>query len=1387
MYSIQCKRKAAPDNGCQRIAPQRRKSKCHTTSSVPTSQELKPRNACVLVRFRHKFYLVHTRKLPHLLVLARGTLKDWRLQLHPAYLLLKRRSGRIVKFLPQFFKGRRRDGAWNSEFGGEITAPIKSSIQENAECRRRKVEHRTARVRKRKESEKTVSDEERSTEESNMESPQGTLRRELRRDDFWEAISPDYNYLMDCELIQSCREARGELALDEAGVSPLCDTLSFAKFVRQFNHLHDWLHELHSSILDSMPEQRPDAIVRVQQELHQHEASVKLFAEEAQNLCAVGPNMKEDVNRRMNLLSNKWEAVSRAVEPSKEDTMEPSGFQEVAQEMRRLRGWLRELEGRLPSQLVGSSCSFQQLQEHLSEQQAVQQEIESRGRFVKSLLRQCESLSCTSAGAGEATDSSLQGAGEASSLRKSSSSLPLPSWKAQRFCRVAANLEKRWHGLWLKSLEWQCRLEQLINKYGNQWDSGSDRGHGDEPLSKQPRLSNEWDEDLSAMEVTVPLPGANVAQDPVRQSDSPTPQWDIPPPVQPAAPTYLEKGVMVGTTGIAELKAKTGSGRFEIIQDVGYSSESSTQLSSEDCIHIYSYGPEETSKSYWENDAGDVERPGLEGRWNSAPEEDYEDYKTCPLIQNTGPAADLYRMTSLEPEGGFSDLNSEAVNAILGDDDEWKDGLADGLSSEKQDTSNSSCPLDVSFMTEVAAVRRVKRTLETTKVTKVQEWLERCNSSAGGEEDEDSAPCHVDSSCDASGEYTTNEEDNDSDAADTSSSGSQGRTTSRSVSLSKSGTGSVETVVQVGAGGDARYGGVVMRTGLRSKKRGRDRPWSVTDVKGAGALSALSPFSTSETALNVLMSAASGQQGLGSEGRPRTCSVGVQKDLSDLSSPEHRLHRQRRARAFRSRTFRSDSSSEAVSGSSSARLRRVRDVSAASLSGSAGHLSGHHTSSSGTENYHDCMGISQASLNGFPVCDATLTHVEEQSSVSDQMWDDYQDPPYCSEPYSEQTADEDQVKKLLHFGDDYRAFIGSHSDTSSLSGLHEGPRRPPHKLPRSTSKTQVNAATDFDSDSDVEDFQHLLGQSVRAYQFIQNTLQKHLNREPKEIATSKFAELVATCQTNLHCLQVIKVHLHTGAHSPQLEKLISQWEALLTELQRRQSTTQKSTESSGNQPQQQEADVLSDIAALRAELDALARLVRKPSPKMSSDLASEEHDLPRMEQRVQELKVALSSLHGIRESLLEVKLKVHRLTAEGGSPCFREHVQDLYRQWDDAYEMSGAKLTELQAMKNQWGAESQDALSERVAALEDSTVVTSEKKVTSENSRSPTSKPSSKDDPPSGRRLWRILKAALPVQVALVLLYCVACLMEPHCCDLLNNFHASFGPQLSYTHGPPPV
>ncbi|EFN81645.1 hypothetical protein EAI_05435 [Harpegnathos saltator] len=53
--------------------------------------------------------------------------------------------------------------------------------------------------------------------------------------------------------------------------------------------------------------------------------------------------------------------------------------------------------------------------------------------------------------------------------------------------------------------------------------------------------------------------------------------------------------------------------------------------------------------------------------------------------------------------------------------------------------------------------------------------------------------------------------------------------------------------------------------------------------------------------------------------------------------------------------------------------------------------------------------------------------------------------------------------------------------------------------------------------------------------------------------------------------------------------------------------------------------------------------------------------------------------------------------------------------------------------------------------------------------------------------VWRILKVALPFQLALIALFCAACLLEPHCCEAANTLNLSLTPQLRYIGGPPPV
>ena len=70
---------------------------------------------------------------------------------------------------------------------------------------------------------------------------------------------------------------------------------------------------------------------------------------------------------------------------------------------------------------------------------------------------------------------------------------------------------------------------------------------------------------------------------------------------------------------------------------------------------------------------------------------------------------------------------------------------------------------------------------------------------------------------------------------------------------------------------------------------------------------------------------------------------------------------------------------------------------------------------------------------------------------------------------------------------------------------------------------------------------------------------------------------------------------------------------------------------------------------------------------------------------------------------------------------------------------------------------------------------------------SPASASSSRGQP----FFFRVLRAALPLQLLLLLLIGLACLVpmteEDYSCHHANNFARSFHPMLRYTNGPPPI
>lgn len=509
--------------------------------------------------------------------------------------------------------------------------------------------------------------------------------------------------------------------------------------------------------------------------------------------------------------------------------------------------------------------------------------------------------------------------------------------------------------------------------------------------------------------------------------------------------------------------------------------------------------------------------------------------------------------------------------------------------------------------------------------------------------------------------------------------------------------------------------------------------------------------------------------------------------------------------------------------------------------------------------------------------DIVLTHLEEQSTVSDQVWDGYQEMPYLSEGYSEATVDEDAVRKLTEFGDDYGSVIGlplrllePPDDNNNKEECVKSPKKSSKSIPVNQRVSSISQ----DSDSDSEDLHYVIEEAGKALHFARAILKRR--ETGVHLTSAGYADLLATCGTHLRCLETIRKHIDGKEHNfsasdlTELHYLIDEWQ----ELKRNTEMFEKSED-----PARQK------YIKAQENIDALFN-------KMSQLSSFSDIDISRMaswedvEKNMSMLQMVLSSLQEAKEQLLSVNLQVHRFTTEYGDDenfkdcSLKEDITELYRQWEDAYEQNGTKLTELETLKTDWEVYNEkirslklriiaeefqddcdnsrlistetgsDSFQKDLEELEESSGLLESRlkggdawtnieqelrdlrrrihrkdipqrtASPSVNRRSPSSRveedaddhfedaiqqlcedrdhsrsstPKKKDaatsiSPKRNRsRFWRIVKVAVPVQVALVLLYCLACYLEPSCCNTLNNFNFSLTPQLRYFGGRPPV
>ncbi|XP_018357196.1 PREDICTED: uncharacterized protein LOC108757238 isoform X2 [Trachymyrmex septentrionalis] len=292
------------------------------------------------------------------------------------------------------------------------------------------------------------------------------------KDDFWAAIRSNYDYIMDTNLIDTCKEANGELTWDETDVSTQSWTLK--EVSNQFSELYSWLRIL-QELVYSKEENVLDKSLRAahMEELRRKAYRRKLFNEQAEKLISRAPALKDEVAWRVDHLNAKWELVEQIMAPIDQPVSSQQDISaDFEREVKCLRKWLREMESRLQPLSFHINWTLPELEDKAVEHMVLQRDIEAHGRIVSSIVKLGDKV----------FTQQQQQEQEQQQEKKQQSSQPL---------RIVRSLERRWHLLFLRALEWQCHIEILVSHIRNKnaVPCGCSSDSDEEPVTKQPRLS----------------------------------------------------------------------------------------------------------------------------------------------------------------------------------------------------------------------------------------------------------------------------------------------------------------------------------------------------------------------------------------------------------------------------------------------------------------------------------------------------------------------------------------------------------------------------------------------------------------------------------------------------------------------------------------------------------------------------------------------------------------------------------------------------------------------------------------------------------------------------------------------------------------------------------
>ncbi|KAK7580535.1 hypothetical protein V9T40_001164 [Parthenolecanium corni] len=198
-----------------------------------------------------------------------------------------------------------------------------------------------------------------------QESWRNSWGQDDQKDEFWTSFESNYQYLMNNNLIDSCKEAKNDL-----NPSPSQDW-TYSHFKERFLDLDSWLNSVQKTIYDNEDE---SIVQNVRLMMKRKNYQRKTFVNQSSRIVQRYPEHKDEILEFVSQVNIKYEKLAQTVSPKRDISSDCFSVNENYQyELKCLCRWIEAMEKKVEPLNFRKKWSLNQLK-----QKAKENEIENR-------------------------------------------------------------------------------------------------------------------------------------------------------------------------------------------------------------------------------------------------------------------------------------------------------------------------------------------------------------------------------------------------------------------------------------------------------------------------------------------------------------------------------------------------------------------------------------------------------------------------------------------------------------------------------------------------------------------------------------------------------------------------------------------------------------------------------------------------------------------------------------------------------------------------------------------------------------------------------------------------------------------------------------------------